>query len=117
VQITGTPPSNGNYSIPAMTTPGGAVAGIEQFGINLAANTTPSSFGANPVQTIFGVGTAEANYSTPNNFRYVSGDTIASAPKSSGKTTYTLSYIVNVNSLTPGGKYSSNQTIIVTGTY
>lgn len=117
VQITGTPPSNGNYSLPAMTTPGSAVAGTEQFGINLTANTTPTSFGANPIQTIFGEGVTAPNYSIPNTFRYVTGETIASAPKSSGKTTYTLSYMVNVNSLTPGGKYTSNQTVIVTGTY
>lgn len=117
VQIVGNPPTNGNHVIPAMATTGVSQSGIEQFGINLVANTSPSSVGANPVNNQFGVGSAAPSYGTPNQFRYVSGETIALAPKSSGETLYTLSYLVNVGSLTPGGQYKSNQTLIVTGTY
>ena len=117
VQIVGTPPSNGNHVIPAMAATGASQSGVEQFGINLVANTAPSSVGANPKNNIFGVGTASPNYGTPNQYRYISGETIALAPKSSGETLYTLSYLVNVGSLTPGGKYKSDQTLIVTGTY
>ena len=94
--------------------------GFEQFGINLAANAppdAPESIGLNPAQDTFGFGVAAANYNTNGKFRYVSGDTIASAPKSSGVTSYTITYLVNVGALTPGGKYRSNQTIVVTGTY
>jgi hypothetical protein len=117
VQIAGNAPSNGSHTIPAMATTGASVPGTEQFGINVVANTSPISFGANPDHGQFGFGSASANYGTSNQFRYVSGETIATAPKSSGVTTYTLSYIVNVTSLTPGGQYASNQTLIVTGTY
>jgi hypothetical protein len=117
VQIVGTPPTNGNHIIPAMAATGVSQSGIEQFGINLVANTSPSSIGANPKNNQFGVGSAAPSYGTPNQFRYVSGETIALAPKSSGETLYTLSYLVNVGSLTPGGQYKSNQTLIVTGTY
>ena len=117
VQILGTAPANGNHTIPAMATKGPSQPGTEQFGMNLVANTAPVSLGSNPVYGPNGVGSASSNYGTPNNFRYVSGETIASAPKSSGLTTYTASYIINVNSLTPGGQYSSNQTLICTGTY
>jgi hypothetical protein len=117
VQILGTPPTKGSHTITAMSATGASQAGVEQFGINLVANTSPVSLGSNPDHGLFGFGSASANYGTANNYRFVSGETIASAPKSSGQTTYTISYIVNVNSLTPGGEYVGNQTILCTGTY
>jgi hypothetical protein len=117
VQIVGNPPSNGAHTLTAMATTNPSQSGIEQFGINLVANTLPVSVGANPNNGQFGQGIAAPNYGISNKYRYVSGETIASAPKSSGVTIYTLSYLVNVASLTPGGQYTSNQTIIVTGTY
>lgn len=118
VQILGNPPSSSSgHTIPAMSTTGPSQAGIEQFGINLVANTSPVSVGANPDHGQFGTGSAAANYGTSNNYRYVSGETIASAPKSSGVTTYTISYLVNVSSLTPAGQYATNQTLVCTGTF
>jgi hypothetical protein len=117
VQVIGNPPSNGSHTITAMSTTGPSQAGVEQFGLNLVANTSPVSLGANPNHGQFGVGSTATGYNTPDNYRYVSGETIASAPKSSGQTTYTISYIVNVTSLTPGGQYASNQTLICTGTF
>lgn len=117
VQMLGTPPTNGNHTITPMATTATSQTGIEQFGVNLVANTAPISVGANPNNGQFGFGEASPNYDTTNQFRYVSGETIARAPKSSGVTTYTISYLINVGSLTPGGKYKSNQTLIVTGTY
>jgi hypothetical protein len=118
VQIAGNAPtSSSGHSISSMGSTGSSTIGTEQFGINLVANTSPVSFGANPVQTIFGVGVAAPNYNTANQYRYVNGETIATAPKSSGVTTYTISYIVNVGSLTPGGQYSANQTLVCVGTF
>jgi hypothetical protein len=117
VQIVGTPPVNGGHTITAMSTTASSTAGIEQFGINLVANTLPVSFGANPNVGQFGFGVAATNYNTTNKYRYVSGETIASAPKSSGVTNYTMSYLVNVGSLTNGGQYTANQILICTGTY
>lgn len=117
VQIIGTTPTNNTKTIPGMSTTGPSVAGTEQFGMNLVANTSPSSVGANPNNYAYGFGSAAPNYATPNSYRYVSGETIALASKSSGLTDYTITYLVNVAGLTPGGQYSSNQTIIVTGTY
>lgn len=117
VQIVGKPPTYGSHTISAMTSTDASIAGTEQFGINVVANTIPSNFGANPDNGQFGFGTAAINYNETNKFRYVSGETIAMAPKSSGITNYTISYLVNVNSLTPGGQYTSDQILIVTGTY
>lgn len=130
VQIFGSPPSNGGHTLAAMGTdalggPEVSQVGREQFGINLVANVSPASIGANPAcapdssfcpfATLTSVVTA--NYSQANRYRFVSGDTIASAPKSSGKITYTLSYVANVSAVSPGGQYTGNQTLICTGTY
>lgn len=122
VQLVGNAPSNGSTTINAMdpagpTFPGASVAGTSQFGINLVANTSPVSVGANPNNGQFGYGTVAGNYGTSNSYRYVSGETIAQATRNSGVTTYTITYMINVPALTPGGVYSSNQTLIVTGTY
>lgn len=117
VQIVGGSPSNGAATITAMATTGSSTAGTSQFGINLVANTLPVSVGANPDNGQFGFGTVAGNYGSPNSYRYVSGETIAQATKNSGVTTYTITYLVNVPALTPGGIYTSNQTLIVTGTY
>lgn len=117
VQVTGDPPKNDTHTIAPMATAGTSTPGFEQFGINLVANTSPQSIGANPNQGQFGFGVAAPNYNTSNNYRYGNGETIASAPKSSGKTDFTVSYLVNVSALTPGGVYTTNQSLIVVGTY
>lgn len=117
VQIMGTPPTNGVHTITSMSTTGVSQAGTEQFGINVVHNTSPVVFGADPNNGLFGVGEASTNYNTANNYRYVSGETIADGPKSSGNTIYTISYLVNVASHTPGGQYTSSQTLVCTGTY
>lgn len=117
VHIEGAPPTNGSHVISPLSTTSTSSAGAEQFGINLVANTSPVSVGANPDNGSFGFGQVAAAYGTPNQYRFVNGEIIAQAPKSSGETIYTISYLINVTALTPGGRYDSNQTIIVTGTY
>jgi hypothetical protein len=117
VQIYGSPPTNGSHTITPMASTNPSMVGTEQFGINLVANISPASFGADPDNGAFGFGQAATNYNTANNFRYVNGETIATGPKSSGETVYTISYIVNVSSITPGGVYTSPQQLICIGTY
>lgn len=117
VIVTGSSLKNGSHTLPAMPSTEVPVAGTEQFGLNIVGNTAPTAFGANLDNGGFGFGTATAPYSVPNEFRFVSGESVATAPKSSGRTVYTLSYIANVNGRTPGGQYTGDQTIIVTGTY
>ncbi len=119
VAILGDTPSNGLHNLTAMNTTGPSVIGTEQFGINLRNNTNPD-VGADAVQvpsSSFSFGSPTANYNSVDNFRYVAGENIATAPKSSGQTDYTISYIVNTSTTTPGGQYSGNQTILCTGTY
>jgi len=117
VQIIGNPPQNGSHTLSAMSSASSSVSGTEQFGINVVANTSPVSLGANPANGQFGFGQAATGYNTSNNYKYVSGDTIALGSKSSGNTVYTISYVINVNQLTPGGLYSGGQTLLCTGTY
>jgi hypothetical protein len=114
------PPKTGNYTLAGMASTGPSQTGVEQFGINLRANTSPVAQGADPVQDpdgSFSFGVVAAGYNTPDNYRYVAGENIASAPKSSGRTNYTISYIVNASNTTAGGTYTGTQELICTGTY
>lgn len=119
VQVIGTPPDNGVYTLTGMPAAASSATGTEQFGINLKNNATPD-IGADPVQvpdSTFSFGAAASGYNTADAFKYVSGDVIALASKSSGRTDYTISYVANISNNTPGGSYSTNQTLVVTGTY
>lgn len=119
VSILGNSPTNGSHSLDALASNSPSNVGVEQFGINLKDNTTPN-IGAEAAQVpsgSFSFGTASTNYNIVDSFRYVSGETIAQAPKSSGQTDYTISYIVNTSNTTPGGSYMGNQTLLCTGTY
>ena len=117
LQITGTPPSQGVHHLTALSTPTTSHQGAEQFGINLANNTAPN-IGADPIQvpsSSFSFGTTgcdsivtECDYGTPDLFKYVDGDIVAHSTKSTGETDYTMSMIINVSNVTPGGHYSGN---------
>jgi len=120
VITSGSPPSNGGYTLAGMGSTGPSSSGTEQFGINLKANTSPTSFGAEAVQVpdnTFSFGEAAANYNSANNYRYVAGESIARSVKTSGQTNFTVSYIVNASTTTAGGAYSGGQTLICIGTY
>ena len=120
VYTIGSPPSNEGHSLTGMNPTTASQTGTEQYGINLKANTSPVSFGADPAQvpsSSFSYGTAASGYNTTNNYRYVAGEKIAEATKTSGETDYTISYIVNVSTTTPGGQYAGSQSLVVVGTY
>ena len=113
------PTSSGNFLAP-MTAGGTSSPGTEQFGINLVANTSPATYGANPQQFpdgSFGFGFVATGYDTTNNFRYNKGDIIARSNSSSGRTDYTISYLYNISDLTIAGLYTLNHTIVATSTY
>ncbi len=121
VTVLGTPPtSQGGAEIDAMSSPSDPATSQEQFGMNLVANTLPTNFGANALQapdSSFSFGFAASGYDTPNKFKYASGDVIAKSLKSSGRTDYTVSYIVNISPLTPAGAYSAEQVFVATATF
>ena len=119
VQIVGDPPTNGSHTLSAMSSNGAANPGTEQFGINLVDNATPD-IGSNPQQVpdnTFSFGQAATNYDTADSYRYVTGETIAQSNETSGQTDYTVSYIVDTATTTPGGEYSTNQSVVCVGTY
>lgn len=114
------PPKNGNYTMQAITIPDGSTVGTEQFGVNLVANTLPVSFGSDPVQdpdNSFSFGLVGADYSSPNLYKYVKGDTVAHSVSSTSATQYTVSYIFNVSGVTPGGTYVMRHVLVGTSTF
>lgn len=122
VQAYGGPPKITNHTLATSSSLFGSTPGTEQFGINLAVNTSPS-VGAAPTQypdntgNPFGFGAVSSNYATPNQFRYIDGDTIAYSTRSSSDTTYTISYIFNISPVTPAGTYTMQHSIVATATY
>jgi len=119
VQAVGNPPDNGAHTLSGMGVTAASAIGSEQFGINLKDNATPD-IGSEPQQvpdSSFSFGGPASGYDTTDTFKYVSGDVIASATKSSGRTDYTISYIANISNNTPGGSYSGSQILVITGTY
>lgn len=121
IHTLGGPPKNGNYTLAAMSASAPSQAGVEQYGINLVRNTLPvNPLGADPAQepdSSFSAGVAGTGYEVTNAYRYVEGEAVANAPKSSGRTTFTISYVINASSITPGGQYTGKQELICVGTY
>lgn len=104
----------GNRTIPALVASSTSQAGVSQYGVNLRSNTNPS-IGSDVVGN--GTGTVNANYSTPNLFRFQNGDIIASSSLPTEWNRYTISYIVNVADGQPAGRYASTLTVIATTTF
>lgn len=122
VRTTSNPPTNpsGGHQLTPLAAATASSAGTEQFGINLVANTSPASFGANPQQVpdnTFSFGAAAVGYNTANQYKYVKDDIVAQSTKSTSVTIYTLSYIFNINNATPSGQYTFVHNLVATGTY
>jgi hypothetical protein len=128
---------NGEYVVqtaaPSLTSESGQVIdpltpaavptqGQEQFGINLVENTT-LAIGLDPSpdpDTNFANGIAATDYDTDGTFKYTQGDVIARSSPTGlawGRTYFTISYIANVNSITPAGLYTIDHDIVLLSTY
>jgi len=114
VTINGNTLTAGNRTISALTTPSANTPGVAQFGLNLRANTSPAngqdSFGA-------GIGTVAPDYDTPDLFKFVNGDVVASAVTGTLFNTYTATYIVNVPSDQASGVYNTTIAYICTAAF
>jgi len=122
VTSTGGPPTlvGDTEFIDAMAAQAASSQGTSQFGFNLTSNTTPTSFGADPVQvpsSSFSFGAADNNYDDTNLYRYVDGEQIAYSNSSSGETDYTIAYIMNVEAIEAAGLYRMLHAIIATSTF
>lgn len=115
----GTPLTSGSHTFTNLASATTSSAGTEQFGINLIDNSAPN-VGTDPVQvpnSSYSFGEAATGYNTLNNFKYVSGDVVASSPKASGRTDFTISYLANISNVTPGGVYTMSHILIVVPTF
>lgn len=125
VQTFGTAPTytsgSGSHTLTALASQSNSVIGTEQFGMNLVANTSPATFGADPSKqpdSTFATGSAATGYEIINMYKYVDGDTIAqSVTNGWGQTNFTISYIANTTLLTPAGNYTMAQDLIVVAQY
>ncbi|HSX52823.1 MAG TPA: hypothetical protein VLF90_00410 [Patescibacteria group bacterium] len=114
ITVNGTTLTSGSNTITALASQTASTQGNSQFGINLKANTTPS-VGSNVSGG--GSGTATSNYNTADQFRFVSGDSVASASAPTNSNTYTVSYIANIAGATLPGSYTTTLTYIATATF
>lgn len=109
VTLSGTTLTAGNNTISALTVPTGSIAGTSQFGLNLRANSNPVV--GNEVVGPGGANTG-AGYSTPNQYKFQSGDTLVSSSNSDDNRKFTVSYVANINANQPAGVYVTTLTYI-----
>ncbi len=116
ITVNGTTLTSGSNTITAIAAGGTSAIGAKQFGINIynGANTTPVVGAA---RTGTGTGAASANYGTLNNFRFATGETVASVAGPTNANTFTIGYIANIDGITPAGAYTTNLTYIATANY
>lgn len=127
ITVTGPTLTSGSNTIPAMATSTTGARGTGQFGLNLRANTLATStpiVGADLSAVSNGTdlrGQAATGYASIDNFKFVSGDSVANSAFSvAGPTNsqiYTASYIVNVSGSQTAGTYTSTLTYICTATF
>jgi len=120
IQTISEPPTSSGNPLSNITAATTSQTGTEQFGINLRANTAPTSFGADPLQipdSSFSFGYAASGYDTANQYQYNQGDVIARSDQSSGVTDFTLSYIANITNTTPSGEYRMDHYLVATSTF
>jgi hypothetical protein len=115
ITAVGTPLAAGTNVIDGLTAPTASQTGVNQFGINLVQNTAPA-IGGDPEGT-FANATPTADYSIPNEYKYVSGDVVASSTNVSLMKKFTVSYIVNSNANLHAGVYSTTITYIASGRF
>lgn len=127
ITVNGTTLTSGGNTVPAMGSATTGARGIGQFGMNLKANTTATStvaIGAEVTATSNGTtlrGQSLAGYNTVDNFKFLTGDSVANSGNPSlGPTNsqiYTVSYIVNVPGGQPVGTYTTTLTYVCTATF
>ncbi len=129
ISVHGPTLTSGSNTVTAMATSGPGVRGTSQFGLNLRANTTSTSTPAVGVDVApaangtnyKGRPTPSSGYDVVDNFKFVSGQTIADSGLGgmdpSDAQIYTVSYIVNVPGSQAAGTYTTTLTYICTPTF
>lgn len=114
VTVNGTTLTSPGGTIGALATQTASTSGGEQFGLNLRDNATPN-IGTDPDGA--GSATPSATYDTTDQYRFVTGDTVASKVSSDQFRRFHATYIVNIDTATEAGAYSSVLTYICTATF
>lgn len=115
VTVNGTSLTSGTKVIDPLPIPTSSVRGINQFGINLVANSDPS-VGKDPDGDSANA-IVSPEYSQPNMYMFRDGDVVASAPNVSLVRRFTMSYIVNANKDLRAGTYTTTITFICSGRF
>lgn len=113
ITVSGSTLTSGSNQFTALATNAASNNTASQFGLNLKDNATPN-VGS---EASGGSGAAATNYNLADSFRFVSGETVASASGASNTTTYTVSYIANASSTQPAGTYTTTLTYIATANF
>lgn len=111
ITVSGATLTSGANTITALASGAASSIGTKQFGANLVANTAPA---VGSVVSGSGTATAAANYNTANIFRFGTGETVASVTGATNANTFTVSYIANIDGLTPAGSYTTTLTYVAT---
>lgn len=114
ITVNGTTLASGVNTIPACGGGCPSTTGTGQFGLNLRDNNTPN-VGANPSGT--GSGTFTGNYGTVDQYRFNSGEAVASAGAPTNANTFTSSYIVNIGGAQAAGVYTATMTYVCTASF
>lgn len=127
ITVNGTTLTSGANTILAMSSVTTGARGISQFGMNLKANTTATStiaIGAEVTAASNGTtlrGQSLAGYNNVDNFKFVSGDSVANSGNAvlgpTNAQIYTVAYIVNVPGGQPVGTYTTTLTYVCTATF
>jgi len=114
VTVSGNTLTSGANTITPLASGASSAIGTKQFGLNVASNTTPAVGSA---VSGTGTATAAANYGTTNTFRYGTGEAVASSGGPTNGNTFTVSYIANIDGLTPAGAYNTTLTYVATANF
>lgn len=115
IKVNGNTLTSGANTITALASATASSAGTSQFGMNLVANTSPATFGANVSGS--GSGAADNNYDDTGLYRFVDNDVVASTTSATDANAYTVAYIANIAGSTPAGIYSTVLTYTATANF
>jgi len=123
ITVNGPTMKSGSNEITAMNSRGTSTRGTSQFGLNLKLNTTATS--ATPVGAEISLasngtdrlGAATANYNVVDEFKFTTGESVATSSGATNSQVYTVSYVVNVPGSQTAGDYMTTLTYICTATF
>lgn len=109
------PLSAGTNVIESLDEPTTSQQGVNQFGINLVANSTPA-VGNNP-EGPWTNAVVSPGYDQPNHYMLQTGDVVAYSPNVSLMRKYTVSYVVNSSQDLKPGVYTTTINFIASGRF